>query len=196
MKKIMFNDQYSLTLAVQVGRKTKTRRLVPDGTPIGNWEQTLASAHYKEGDIVAVAQCYRDVGFDPDMLQTSYVRGTGWVDLPISMLPGWKNKMFVCADMMPLRIRITDVRMERLQDISDDDCIKEGVQEVCINNNWGNSADHWEYQIVYDDKLGRTKVLRGTTPREVFALLIDRVSGRGTWESNPYVFVYSFEVIK
>lgn len=33
------------------------------------------------------------------------------------------------------------------------------------------------------------------TPREAFAALIDKVSGKGTWESNPYVFVYEFELI-
>ena len=31
------------------------------------------------------------------------------------------------------------------------------------------------------------------TPREAFAHLIDKVSGKGTWERNPYVFVYDFE---
>ena len=196
MKKIMFNEKYGLTTAVQRGLKTKTRRLVPDDTPVGNWEETLAKAHFKVGEIVAIAQSYRDVGFEPDMLKTTYVKGIGWVDMPISELPGWKNKMFTCADMMPLRIRITDVSMERLQDITDEDCLKEGVQEVCVNNNWGNSATHWEYRIPYEDSLGRTKLLRGATPRKVFAILIDRVAGRGTWESNPYVFVYTFEVLK
>lgn len=33
------------------------------------------------------------------------------------------------------------------------------------------------------------------TPREAFAALIDKVSGKGTWESNPYVFVYEFKLI-
>ena len=34
------------------------------------------------------------------------------------------------------------------------------------------------------------------TPREAFAALIDRISGRGTWQCNPWVFVYEFELIK
>ena len=37
---------------------------------------------------------------------------------------------------------------------------------------------------------------RYTTPREAYAALIDKLSGKGTWESNPYVFVYDFELIK
>lgn len=33
------------------------------------------------------------------------------------------------------------------------------------------------------------------TPREAFASLIDRVSGKGTWDRNPFVFVYDFELV-
>lgn len=32
--------------------------------------------------------------------------------------------------------------------------------------------------------------------REAYATLIDRISGKGTFESNPYVFVYEFELVK
>lgn len=34
------------------------------------------------------------------------------------------------------------------------------------------------------------------TPREAYAALIDRISGKGTWESNPFVFAYEFERVK
>ncbi len=34
------------------------------------------------------------------------------------------------------------------------------------------------------------------TLEEAFANLIDRVSGKGTWESNPWVFAYTFELAK
>lgn len=34
------------------------------------------------------------------------------------------------------------------------------------------------------------------TAKESFACLIDKMSGKGTWESNPYVWVYDFELIK
>lgn len=30
------------------------------------------------------------------------------------------------------------------------------------------------------------------TPKEAFAALIDKVSGKGTWEKNPLVFAYGF----
>lgn len=47
--------------------------------------------------------------------------------------------------------------------------------------------------------LQQTRTIRGLwidTPREAFAALIDKVSGKGTWESNPYVWAYEFELMK
>ena len=36
--------------------------------------------------------------------------------------------------------------------------------------------------------------LIGRSPKEAYAALINVLSGKGTWESNPYVFVYDFEL--
>lgn len=196
MKKIMFSDKFGLTEAVLSGRKTQTRRVykTPRNSYGGlevennciitfdaNGCEIVTSPIYKVGEVVAVAQSYKDCN-------------DGIIEAP--NLKGVTDKRCVVADLMPHQIRITGVRVGRLQDISDEDCISEGVREVCVNNNWGNSASHWEFQIPYEDKLGRTKLLRGTTPREAYAALIDRISGKGTFESNPYVFVYEFELIK
>ncbi len=43
---------------------------------------------------------------------------------------------------------------------------------------------------------GKTTQWYAMTPRGAFAALIDKISGKGTWESNPYVFVYEFELVK
>ena len=61
MKKIMFSDKYCLTLAVLYGTKTMTRRVLKEGTPLGNWEETVKHLPYKVGDIVAIAQPYKDI---------------------------------------------------------------------------------------------------------------------------------------
>lgn len=183
MKKILFNDRFGLTQAVLSGRKTMTRRIVPQSTidkyALLEDPTIIDDARYNVGEVVAIAQKYSEIGIEP---------------FPFCEA-GWRNKMFVCADLMPHHIRITDIKVERLQDISDEDCIKEGVREICVNNNWGNSASHWEFQVTYEDKLGRTKLLRGVNPQEAYAALIDSISGKGTWESNPYVFVYEFELV-
>ena len=57
----MFNDKYCLTLAVLNGNKTMTRRVLRDNVPLGNWEETIKHLPYKVGDIVAIAQPYKDI---------------------------------------------------------------------------------------------------------------------------------------
>ena len=82
-------------------------------------------------------------------------------------------------------IRITNVRVERLQDISDEDCLREGVIEDCPG-----------VQYSFPTEIGYCGQYPFETPREAFAALIDRLSGKGTWKSNPWVFVYEFELVK
>jgi len=205
MKKIMFNDRYGLTQAVLEGRKTMTRRMmtmtlhkkngdemtpvVPDDMFIkdgvvcfclGNLVHKVPKENqpaYNVGDELAVAQSYEAIGLTfispPD---------TQWGCT--YEMPGYSNKMFVRADLMSNRIRITGIKVDRLQDISDEDCIKEGLLV-------GEQEPR-----MYGFRLPKGTVLSFLTPREAFAALIDRISGRGTWQRNPWVYVYTFELIK
>lgn len=192
MKKIMFNDKYGLTKAVLEGRKTMTRRIVPELKGIDydaqivydvkhddfmafrnddDIEPKILLPYFKVGEVVAVAQSYKSIGrftFSGDRI------------------PGWGNKMFVQASLMPHQIRITNVRVERLKDISNEDCDKEGIVKF------------QEYPGViplygFTEK-GRKKSY--INRRSAFSVLIDKVFGKGTWEANPYVFVYEFELVK
>ena len=172
MKKIMFNDKFLLTQAVLRGEKTQTRRIVKDGTPLGNFEETMKHAPYKVGEVVAVVQCYRDIG-SPQFDKFGHD------------VSGNTNKMFVKAELMPHKIKITNVRIERLQDISNDDCFHEGI----IKGEFMNTLDECGFNM---DGYYCT----ASTARKAFAALIDKVSGKGTWESNPYVWVYDFELVK
>lgn len=152
MKKIMFNDKYGLTQAVLEGRKTQTRRMLNptmffqrletyegwSNEDISVWKRlcnrrlyeaqgdmlqqmfdyALSSSRYKVGEVVVVAQKYKDIALDvPVELAAELIKQ-----------PGWNNKMFVKADLMPHRVRITNIRVERLQDISDEDCMAEGIR--------------------------------------------------------------------
>lgn len=83
---------------------------------------------------------------------------------------------------------ITGIKCERLQDISDEDCFREGISE-----SWYESTDTTTYGYA-DEKKGTA--VEFDTPRKAFAALIDKVSGRGTWASNPWVVVYEFELVK
>lgn len=190
----MFNDSYGLTQAVLEGRKTMTRRiaekvLVEDIDQHLVWTGEFKKPKFKVGEVVAVAQSYHALN------KAGFV-APEWCEHTCEDSPGYENKMFVRADLMPYQIRITNVRVERLQDISDEDVYKEGFTKEAVNNGWGNYAYHYEAMLVYYDRLGRSKEIRSRNPREAYAALIDRVCGKGTWNKNPWVFVYEFELVK
>lgn len=139
---------------------------------------------YKVGEVVAIAQSYESLGMNPEIALNDK-DGIGFYT-KTKFAPGWKNKMFVRADLIPHHIRITNIKIERLQDISDEDCLKEGIyKEQC-----GSADTHFMDAYYY-----KGDIQPYCTPREAFAALIDKVSGKGTWESNPYVFAYEFELI-
>lgn len=201
MKKIMFNDRYGLTQAAIEGRNTMTRRLefddelqqlVTDSDSYYYDDGYLVFAtqgvdihhvktRYKIGEVVAVAQSYEQAG----------IQSWAYLSRPeidgyqiISTHKGWRNKMYVRADLMPHQIRITGIRCERVQDISDDCWLKEGIRYVPDVN------------MFYFADVSREEGFYFGNPREAFAVLIDKVSGRGTWKSNPWVVVYEFELVK
>ena len=206
----MFNDKYGLTQAVLDGRKTQTRRIithpktfhgkdvcgfyvykrVTDGviTEVCMYDEDETSIDegqifpkYKIGELVAVAQSYKDAGVD--FIECDVRNGHNHLLGNTKGMKGWNNKMFVLPEAIPHQIRITNVRVERLQDISDEDCLREGVRKV-LNENGIDVQYYVGHNACFE------------TPREAFANLIDKVSGKGTWDSNPYVWVYDFELIK
>lgn len=209
MQKILFNDKYRLTEAVLVGRKTQTRRIIPNCTgfrespfvPSGfedNHGYEL-KPKYKIGEVIAIAQCYQDLGIDPHAIIEKPVRvleSTVPYQCEAEYTPGWTNKMFVKAEMMKQFIRITRIRIGHIQDISTEDVLAEGFREVERNNNWGNAASHTEYQLVYYDKRGCSKIIGSNSAQEAYGTLIDKLSGVGTWESNPVCWIYDFELVK
>ena len=196
MKKMMFNDRYGLTQAVIHGRKTVTRRVVKDAWwPIykieaeeikGDIIHVIANngklvierkCPYKIGEIVAVAQSYEQVYY-----QVYYQEGLETIDMLVSGLKytvGWQNKMFVKAELMPHRIQITDIRIERLQDIKN-----------------GKMRYHYGFDGFLHEREGWFAQKWFNKPREAFASLIDKVSGRGTWDRNPFVWRIEFELVK
>ena len=217
MKKIMFNDKFLLTKSVLDGRKTQTRRIIPKDFFSITWDEKNGTLWYensmgdfidvrnskyalcKVGEVVAVAQSYCSIAEELENSNNAtcaahYEKNVQKASEYISWMehPGFNNKMFVAADMMIHQIRITDVRVERLQDISDEDCLKEGVvKDTCKTyfNGYTVKFSLDQYNNILSSEWFRT-------PREAFAHLIDKVSGKGTWERNPYVFVYDFELVK
>lgn len=205
MQKIMFSDKYVLTEAVLDGRKTQTRRLARVTThefelltgvyPTAPEELIdsifNANSKFKVGDIVSIAQSYKDAGMNPNTL----VPMSNGYKIAASNHKGWTNKMFVSASLMPRKIQITNIRLQRLQDISDEDCLKEGI---VVNESKIKGGVKMYYPCRYmkecAEKVGWGRVY--ATPQEAFAVLIDKVGKKGDWDRNPYVWAYSFKLVK
>lgn len=209
----MFNDKYGLTQAVLEGRKTQTRRIAYTA---GRWRDImvrqdlegvnkgkaclfddgilLTKSAYKLGETIAIAQKYEDLRKNDE-----FYRLCGKNGMPLECIKyekGCSNKMFVKADLMPHRIRITNIRIERLQDISDEDVIHEGFSNICFNKNMGNMLSEWCYDLCYYDAFGNSQSLHSTIAKEAYSYLIAKLYGWSLWDSNPYVFVYDFDLVK
>ncbi len=222
MKKIMFNDRFCLTQAVLDGTKTMTRRIekptemlfnipkrrlnrMDDIAEIvkgfddngkwyfnflkGNGNESIGFLYprYQVGEVVAIAQSYED----------AHVVGDTTLDYPFIFDDGdagYCNKMFVKAALMPHHIKITDVWMEKLQAISDNDCLREGIKKSSLGYYInGLKVKDWRKEAHRETENGCMKLF--PTPRETYAVLIDKISGKGTWLRNPWMVVYEFQKV-
>lgn len=209
----MFNDKYGLTQAVLEGRKTQTRRIMnPQPEDCSAVHRFYKSAYwkdkpmslvvneggsvycklcgygakleggsifrlpYKVGEIVAVAQSYNSF-YNDEYNPNLFPNGAGWT-----------NKMYVKPELMPHHVWITAVRVERLQDITDEDCLKEGIIKGKVGSEDTHFMDAYYIPTLKKDPF--------CTPQGAYSYLIDKIIGKGTWERNPYVFVYDFELVK
>ena len=217
MKKILFNDKYCLTQAVLAGRKTMTRRIekptemtdgytMEDVVTIFHEYSSLLNAHsfslcdnekkigvlnprYQVGEIVAIAQPYKDI-IERLPMHSDAILGVDGI-LRKEFKAGWTNKMFVKADLLPHHIRITDVKVERLQDISDDDILREGIRK----EGYAGGCMYF-YNKTYIRKGNRyVEPIYNTTPIRAFASLMYKIVGGNTWHSNHFVIAYSFELV-
>mgnify|MGYP001020963260 CR=1 FL=1 len=189
-KKIMFNDKFCLTKAVLARTKTMTRRVLRDNVPLGDWEETKKHLPYKVGEIVAIAQSYKDIIECLPMYSDAILDEVGVPRKEFKA--GWTNKMFVRADLMPHHIRITDVKAERLQSISDDDIMREGIREERFAG--GDSMFFYNKTFIRDKKQCVEQIYNSTA-RRAFASLMYKIVGGNTWHSNPFVVAYSFELV-
>lgn len=195
--------------ALWQGRKTQTRRLLPDGR----------QPRLNVGDRVYVRETFR---IAPDACE-------GWPD-DAAPCPGWIEyaaggshycfapdyftvlkafgKIAVDWDALPQRWRpsriaprwtsrmfltITDVRVQQLLDIDEADCIAEGLElDYCE----GTHADGRQFAAV---KYRAADYLPWISdPREAYADLWDHLNTKpGTcWDDNPRIVAYTFTVTR
>lgn len=184
MKGIMFNSKYGLEAAVLLGKKTRTWRA--DKKP-----------RFNCGEIAAIKQSYKQL-ITEQPKEWLYEKGL-LVNLPVEgeVMPlaylrsaGYNNKMFVRPDLMPYRIRITTVTPCRLQDITDEECLHEGID--CYQQ--GNNIYYSCSGIYMKGHPGVLNPFR--TAKDAFFMLINKLNGWGYWNTNPTGYAYEFELVK
>src|SRR5690606_188973 len=87
-------------------------------------------------------------------------------------------------------LEVTDVRVERLQDISEEDARAEGVISTRTSVNAFTSFENF-----YDYIQKRFTITAKTTAKESFCTLWQSINSIGSWYLNPWVWVVSFKVL-
>jgi len=182
-KPILFNAD--MVNAILEGRKTQTRRIIkPQPKLPKNHEKILSEAweagfidvqcpYGKVGDQLWVRETWADVrgmGFDKDLfpLGASYKAGCDADSLEIAKdyEVKWKPSIHMFRWASRIQLEITDIRVERLKDISEDEVLKEGLKS----------------KAGFDNKT-------------LFARLCESIYGEGSWSHNPWVWVVEFNKI-
>lgn len=166
--------------AILSGRKTQTRRLVTPQPKQGPCHACiLVSPFGFPGDRLWVKETWAKTYKAKHT--TAYVYRA---DNPKIKIKRWKSSMFMPRRASRINLEITDIRMERLQDITDSDARAEGIY---LHSSHGlYSADHtkmWGHGDI------------GRTPVEGYQTLWDALNAkRGFgWDKNPYVWVITFK---
>ena len=192
--------------AILDGRKSCTRRKIPIDI-VNNCDMET------DGTLLAYENCYGDF-IEPEKLcqyqpgDVIYVRET-WCALPVNeaghmrghsvyyykadadLRPeGWRGKWHPSIHMPKeaarIWLKVTDVRVERLQEITEDGAKAEG-----INEEWARS---WWRPTYYDPDSGGYPKYKDTFAFEVWNNTIKKSDiDRYGWYANPYVFVIEFE---
>ena len=201
MKPVIFNTE--MTKAILEVRKTQTRRVIKpqpvlhkDGAyfyrgcfDLQHHKDVIIQDYspYKPGDILYVKETWRMVDFthiDGDWsASVEFKDGTRLARLHYltdDEKLGWRPSTHMPKEAARIFLRVVDVRVERLQDITPQDAKAEGVSILNYTMRGGYGGDD------------------STHYKESFAELWDRKNAkRGhPWESNPWVWKIEFEKIE
>ncbi len=175
--------------AILAGRKTQTRRPIKK-TASGRVQRGRKNWHI--GDPDAILACPYQVGMRlwvretwapiPSLKPSGYFTDPKWLnrtawyradnDKPTWGGP-WKPSIHMPRDACRFILRVTDVRVQRVQEISEEDAIAEGMK-----------PRRWEPEDCLND------------PRVQFEVLWDSTYSPGAWERNDWVWAIGFEVVK
>lgn len=145
----------------------------------------------KQMEKMVAKDYFRPDGDDDDVDERPFVR----TDKPMP----WRPSIHMPKEACRLFLKVTDIRVERLQDISESDAIAEGVQPncddaskcpspYCEKNGCQGAGQYFHYMRDLDD-------FPADNAKESFESLWEKINGRESWEASEWVWVISFEKI-
>ena len=183
MKPILFNTEE--VRALLDGRKTVTRRVVkpqPNGTFDQHWggfyqdnEWVLLKQPYRPGDILYVRETWAE---SSDWYEDNYPGYEYKADYPNSDGWGWRPSIHMPREAARIFLRVTDVRVERLQDVDGRGILAEGVDNGSSNPSMGKRFENMQrmaFENLWDSTIK-------PADRERYG-----------WAANPWVWVIEFE---
>jgi hypothetical protein len=204
--------------ALLSGSKTQTRRIVKqkihfEGTPneINNplfysvdgyeLEESVPLAlsdiqKIKIGDIIWVRETWSENPFFDDNNDVKFLYKS--IDKPFEGHK-WKSSRFMKKEVCRIWLKVVNVRVERLQDISEQDAINEGV----LKDYSGYFDSEKKYCYVDYDvprveiyRKKKQKIIQGqfNFAKDSYQSLWKKINGIESWSINPWVWVYDFEV--
>lgn len=206
-KPILFNTE--MVQAILEGRKTQTRRILkepfeihPNGfitKPKGNERLVPYEPPYSEGDILWVRETWQVLpsGFTESPPEYNYIYAAS--DELSEECSGWRPSIHMPREAARIFLKITDVRVERLQDITEEGAKAEGIQWITKDGTvfkYFTSYDAWEDVFRKNRKRysGTAWQNMPKTAIEAFAKLWDSCyKWPQCWSYNPWVWVIEFE---
>ena len=190
-KPILYNAD--MVRAILDGRKTVTRRVVnPQIETFGKafaYKGALCSmdwvteqSQYKIGDILYVRETWHKMYRKDD-----YIYRADNPKLPFGGVT-WRPSIHMPKSAARIFLKVTDVRVERLQDITAEQAIKEGFEGIPCGCSTTGCTDCYDSGWSEPPQVGFMYTWDSTMPKKD----IDRYG----WEANPWVWVYEFERVE
>lgn len=173
IKPILFNTE--MVQAILDGRKTCTRRIMkPQLTAHYGTQYIKPPYAYGPGDILYVRETWKKA-------PNGYYYYEDWQRNDIADVTKWKPSIHMPKEAARIWLKVTDVRMERLQKITEDGAKAEGA----IDNRGFIHSPENEYDSIHTAREHFTEIWNNTIKKSD----LDRYG----WDANPYVFVIEFE---
>lgn len=199
LKPILFSPE--MIEAIVNNRKTQTRRICRhqywsfseltdfNRNGVDKKSDPNVSSRYQVGDILWIRESWN---YNDD-LEEPYVYKQKHAE---EFLPEyhnrlkWKPSIHMPFEASRIFLKVINVRVERLQNISNEDAIAEGIKPLLMS-----SQQLIEQGQLYQNYFQNGKFMDGLPSFWSFNSLWCKINGGESWESNPWVFVYEFEIL-